>query len=279
MFHILCALFSYTTAVPAQGFNTSTAVVAASLLTATASNSSDCYQSWLNYRSTRDSFLAGHASSTVETDVYIGTSTMWGSIQTGATYTTLCDGQPRPHGTPSFFTNTTYLSTAANTSTIWPTYAAPTPSCSLDSSVCSTLWNDYALSSMTYSLDGYARQKAVVNTSAPVPPVAPACSRPADLCGPCEIHGLRAHLAYWPVTTVANPKNASCGAPGVTIAPNVTGIGTAVRSGVTMTSPTAYIWVESMVSHDGCLTEYIENMVLTVPPREAVKWRWHARHR
>lgn len=209
--------------------------------------------------------MTEHASSSIGIATYFREIVFLAPEQTGVVYTTLCDGVPRANGSPVFSTNTTYLTAVPNTTTFWPSYTVATPSCSLDPPACSSLWQSYSQAAVMFSADAELRSQSIVTTLGPVEPQPPACVPPTSICGGCTVRGSEARLVYWPVTTISGDV---CSHPGITIKPNITGLVTTDISGIKLTSPTAYIFVDVVWANDFCTRKgpTISNAVIPVLP-------------
>jgi len=260
-------LIDHSTATPALGSNSTAniSIGTTSFPVTAGTNSSECYLSWQSYQSSRDSFMTEHASSSIGIATYFREIVFLAPEQTGVVYTTLCDGVPRANGSPVFSANTTYLTVVPNTTTFWPSYTVPTPSCSLDPPACSSLWQSYSQAAVMFSADSELRSQSIVTTLGPVEPQPPACVPPTSICGGCTVHGSEARLVYWPVTTISGDV---CSHPGITIKPNITGPVTTDISGIKLTSPTAYIFVDVVWANDFCTRKgpTISNAVIPVLP-------------
>lgn len=260
-------LIDHSTATPALGFNSTAniSIGTTSFPVTAGTNSSECYLSWQSYQSSRDSFMTEHASSSIGIATYFREIVFLAPEQTGVVYTTLCDGVPRANGSPVFSTNTTYLTVVPNTTTFWPSYTVPTPNCSLDPPACSSLWQSYSQAAVIFSADSEFRSQSIVTTLGPVEPQPPACAPPTSICGGCTVRGSEARLIYWPVTTISGDV---CSHPGITIKPNITGLVTTDISGIKLTSPTAYLFVNVVWANDFCTRKgpTISNAVIPVLP-------------
>ncbi|KAK6437579.1 hypothetical protein LTR95_006220 [Oleoguttula sp. CCFEE 5521] len=229
---------------------------------------SQCNSLTASWESASFSWLRYHAVSYIVTNSRYEVETVYGTISAPTTVTS-CLGASRVLGgqvlsvtsESESTTNQTWMIMTSSEATLFPT---PKPVCTIGTTDCSSLWNEYD-SSMNALTTTY-------NAAVTMLPTPPSCQDPRTdaYCQTCTVQANEVQMYYWPLIAVGN----ECDPDRQFLTPTPTIVGqpnTAELDGYTFTSPSVYLsfdWIYALSHTKFCGPTEMRSTIIAIPPED-----------